>query len=100
MTRCGGCSARNWPTAPAGDELIEAVTVDAISENLYTSGQPDPDLVIRTSGEQRLSGFLLWQSAYSEMWFTEAYWPEFRRVDFLRALRDYTRRRHRRVRCM
>ena len=78
-----------------GDQLIEAVTVDAISENLYTSGQPDPDLVIRTSGEQRLSGFLLWQSAYSEMWFTEAYWPEFRRVDFLRALRDYTAR-HRR----
>ena len=62
----------------------------AISENLYTSGQPDPDLVIRTSGEQRLSGFLLWQSAYSEMWFTEAHWPAFRRVDFLRALRDYS----------
>jgi short-chain Z-isoprenyl diphosphate synthase len=78
-----------------GDQLIEAVTIDAISENLYTSGQPDPDLVIRTSGEQRLSGFLLWQSAYSEMWFTEAYWPAFRRVDFLRALRDYTVR-HRR----
>jgi short-chain Z-isoprenyl diphosphate synthase len=77
------------------EQLVEAVTVDAISENLYTSGQPDPDLVIRTSGEQRLSGFLLWQSAYSEMWFTEAYWPEFRRVDFLRALRDYTAR-HRR----
>lgn len=79
----------------SGDQLIEAVTIDAISENLYTSGQPDPDLVIRTSGEQRLSGFLLWQSAYSEMWFTEAYWPAFRRVDFLRALRDYTVR-HRR----
>jgi short-chain Z-isoprenyl diphosphate synthase len=78
-----------------GDQLMEAVTAEAISENLYTSGQPDPDLVIRTSGEQRLSGFLLWQSAYSEMWFTEAYWPEFRRVDFLRALRDYTAR-HRR----
>lgn len=78
-----------------GEQLIEAVTIDAISENLYTSGQPDPDLVIRTSGEQRLSGFLLWQSAYSEMWFTEAYWPAFRRVDFLRALRDYTGR-HRR----
>lgn len=78
-----------------GDQLIEAVTAEAISENLYTSGQPDPDLVIRTSGEQRLSGFLLWQSAYSEMWFTEAYWPAFRRVDFLRALRDYTAR-HRR----
>lgn len=78
-----------------GDELVAAVTVDAISENLYTSGQPDPDLVIRTSGEQRLSGFLLWQSAYSEMWFTEAHWPAFRRVDFLRALRDYSLR-HRR----
>ena len=78
-----------------GEQLVEGVTADAISENLYTSGQPDPDLVIRTSGEQRLSGFLLWQSAYSEMWFTEAYWPAFRRVDFLRALRDYTNR-HRR----
>jgi short-chain Z-isoprenyl diphosphate synthase len=77
------------------EQLIESVTIDGISENLYTSGQPDPDLVIRTSGEQRLSGFLLWQSAYSEMWFTEAHWPAFRRVDFLRALRDYTRR-HRR----
>jgi short-chain Z-isoprenyl diphosphate synthase len=77
------------------EQLVDAVTVDAISENLYTSGQPDPDLVIRTSGEQRLSGFLLWQSAYSEMWFTEAHWPAFRRVDFLRALRDYSLR-HRR----
>ena len=77
------------------EQMIDGVTIDAISENLYTSGQPDPDLVIRTSGEQRLSGFLLWQSAYSEMWFTEAHWPAFRRVDFLRALRDYSRR-HRR----
>jgi len=79
----------------AAEELVDAVTVEAISENLYTSGQPDPDLVIRTSGEQRLSGFLLWQSAYSEMWFAEAHWPAFRRVDFLRALRDYSHR-HRR----
>jgi len=77
------------------EELVDAVTIDAISDNLYTSGQPDPDLVIRTSGEQRLSGFLLWQSANSEMWFTEAHWPDFRRVDFLRALRDYSLR-HRR----
>lgn len=77
------------------EQMIEAVTIEGISENLYTSGQPDPDLVIRTSGEQRLSGFLLWQSAYSEMWFTEAHWPDFRQVDFLRALRDYSRR-HRR----
>lgn len=78
-----------------GEELIDAVSVAGIDANLYTSGQPDPDLVIRTSGEQRLSGFLLWQSAYSEIWFTDAYWPEFRRVDFLRALRDYTARNRR-----
>nr|WP_221247232.1 isoprenyl transferase [Gordonia humi] len=76
-------------------EMVEAVTVAGIDANLYTSGQPDPDLVIRTSGEQRLSGFLLWQSAYSEIWFTDAYWPEFRRVDFLRALRDYAARNRR-----
>ncbi|ACY20927.1 undecaprenyl diphosphate synthase [Gordonia bronchialis DSM 43247] len=76
-------------------EMIDAVTVEAIDANLYTKGQPDPDLVIRTSGEQRLSGFLLWQSAYSEIWFTDAYWPEFRRVDFLRALRDYSARNRR-----
>jgi short-chain Z-isoprenyl diphosphate synthase len=90
-----GLLGKELANGRTGDQLIEAVTIDAIEENLYTSGQPDPDLVIRTSGEQRLSGFLLWQSAYSEMWFTEAYWPEFRRVDFLRALRDYTAR-HRR----
>lgn len=77
------------------EELAEVLDVDHIAENLYTSGQPDPDLVIRTSGEQRLSGFLLWQSAHSEFWFCEAYWPEFRKVDFLRALRDYGAR-HRR----
>jgi short-chain Z-isoprenyl diphosphate synthase len=77
------------------EELAEVLDVDHIAEHLYTSGQPDPDLVIRTSGEQRLSGFLLWQSAHSEFWFCEAYWPEFRRVDFLRALRDYGTR-HRR----
>ncbi len=78
-----------------GEDLVQSITVNAIGQHLYTSGQPDPDLVIRTSGEQRMSGFLLWQSAYSEIWFTEAYWPEFRRVDFLRALRDYAAR-HRR----
>ena len=90
-----GLLAKELANGVSGEKLIEAVTAEAISENVYTSGQPDPDLVIRTSGEQRLSGFLLWQSAYSEMWFTEAYWPEFRRVDFLRALRDYSAR-HRR----
>ncbi|GAA4850512.1 isoprenyl transferase [Saccharopolyspora rosea] len=77
------------------EELAEVLTVDHIAEHLYTSGQPDPDLLIRTSGEQRLSGFMLWQSAHSEYWFCEAYWPAFRRVDFLRALRDYAVR-HRR----
>jgi short-chain Z-isoprenyl diphosphate synthase len=87
-----GLLSKQLANGATAEHLIESVTVDAISENLYTSGQPDPDLVIRTSGEQRLSGFLLWQSAYSEMWFTEAHWPAFRRVDFLRALRDYTLR--------
>lgn len=77
------------------DELAEVLDVDQIAEHMYTSGQPDPDLLIRTSGEQRLSGFMLWQSVHSEFWFCEAYWPEFRRTDFLRALRDYAIR-HRR----
>lgn len=77
------------------EELADQVTVDHIAEHLYTKGQPDPDLVIRTSGEQRMSGFLLWQSAQSEFYFCEAYWPDFRRVDFLRALRAYGER-HRR----
>lgn len=74
------------------EELAEILDVEHIAEHLYTRGQPDPDLVIRTSGEQRLSGFLLWQSAHSEFHFCEAYWPDFRRVDFLRALREYARR--------
>lgn len=78
-----------------GQDLVDGMTVEAIGQHLYTSGQPDPDLVIRTSGEQRLSGFLLWQSAYSEIWFTEAYWPAFRRIDFLRAMRDYGARNRR-----
>ncbi|KQB85894.1 isoprenyl transferase [Corynebacterium lowii] len=76
-------------------ELAEKVTVDSVSHHLYTSGQPDPDLLIRTSGEQRLSGFLLWQTAYSEIWFTDTYWPAFRRIDFLRALREYSKRTRR-----
>ncbi len=76
-------------------DLAEVLDVEHIAAHLYTKGQPDPDLVIRTSGEQRLSGFLLWQSANSEFWFCEAYWPDFRRVDFLRALRDYAARERR-----
>ncbi len=77
------------------DELIDSLDVDHIAEHLYTRGQPDPDLVIRTSGEQRLSGFLLWQTAHSEFYFCDVNWPDFRRTDFLRALRDYAAR-HRR----
>jgi short-chain Z-isoprenyl diphosphate synthase len=77
------------------DELASVLDADHISEHLYTRGQPDPDLVIRTSGEQRLSGFLLWQSAHSEFYFCEAYWPDFRKVDFLRALRAYSVRTRR-----
>ncbi|MDO8732317.1 MAG: isoprenyl transferase [Actinomycetota bacterium] len=77
------------------DELAQFIDVEHIAKHLYTKGQPDPDLVIRTSGEQRLSGFLLWQSAHSEFYFCEAYWPDFRHVDFLRALRAYGDR-HRR----
>jgi short-chain Z-isoprenyl diphosphate synthase len=77
------------------EELAEVLDVEHIAEHLYTAGLPDPDLVIRTSGEQRLGGFLLWQSAHSEFYFCDAYWPAFRKVDFLRALRSYAGR-HRR----
>lgn len=77
------------------EQIIDSVGVSDISDKLYTRGQPDPDLVIRTSGEQRLSGFLMWQSAYSEFYFCEALWPAFRRVDFIRALRDYSSRNRR-----
>ena len=77
------------------EQLAEMLTPDLIAEHLYSGGQPDPDLLIRTSGEQRLSGFLLWQSANSEFYFAEALWPDFRRVDFLRAIRDFEKR-HRR----
>ncbi|MCC9195560.1 isoprenyl transferase [Arthrobacter sp. zg-Y820] len=76
-------------------EITEELCDTQIAEYLYTRGQPDPELVIRTSGEQRLSGFLMWQSAYSEFYFCEALWPDFRRVDFLRALRDYASRQRR-----
>jgi short-chain Z-isoprenyl diphosphate synthase len=77
------------------EEIAEELDVEHISEHMYTKGQPDPDLVIRTSGEQRLSGFLLWQSAHSEFYFCEAYWPDFRRADFLRALRAFAARQRR-----
>jgi short-chain Z-isoprenyl diphosphate synthase len=74
------------------DGIAAAIDADAIASHLYTAGMPDPDLVIRTSGESRLSGFLLWQAAYAEYAFVDVFWPAFRHVDFLRALRDFTRR--------
>ena len=71
---------------------IEEITEQTISDNIYTAGQPDPDLVIRTSGEQRLSNFLLWQIAYSEFVFSNKYWPEFSNEDLLEAIKDYQHR--------
>lgn len=77
------------------EQVAEQLRPEDIGDHLYTTGLPDPDLIIRTSGEVRLSGFLMWQSAHSEFYFCDTYWPEFRRVDFLRALRDYQRRSRR-----
>ena len=77
------------------EQLAETLDIEHIAEHLYTAGQPDPDLVIRTSGEQRLGGFLLWQSTHSEFYFCDAHWPAFRKVDFLRALRSYSERNRR-----
>ena len=77
------------------EEVAASLSEEDITDHLYTKGQPDPDLVIRTSGEQRLSGFLLWQSVHSEYYFCEVNWPAFRRVDFLRALRDFASRERR-----
>jgi short-chain Z-isoprenyl diphosphate synthase len=78
-----------------GADLAESITIDDITSHLYTCGLPDPDLIIRTSGEVRLSGFLLWQSAYSEFYFCDAFWPVFRKIDFLRAIRSYQQRSRR-----
>lgn len=72
--------------------LAQTLEIDQIGDHLYTKGQPDPDLIIRTSGEQRMSGFLIWQSVHSEFYFCEALWPDFRKVDFLRALRSFAQR--------
>ena len=76
-------------------ETVELVTPEAIRRYLYAPDLPDPDLIIRTSGEIRLSGFLLWQSVHSEFHFTDVYWPAFRKIDFLRALRAFQQRRRR-----
>jgi undecaprenyl diphosphate synthase len=75
--------------------LVDSLTADDITNHLYTTGIPDPDLIIRTSGEIRLSGFLLWQSAYSEFYFCDALWPLFRKIDFLRAIRSFQHRNRR-----
>lgn len=75
--------------------LAQTITVDGIADYLYTGGQPDLDLVIRTSGEQRLSDFMIWQAAHSEFYFVEALGPDLREVDFLRAMRDFGRRQRR-----
>ncbi len=85
------CAERGLSVAEAAD----LVTPEAIGRHLYLPHLPDPDLIIRTSGELRLSGFMLWQSAYSEFYFTDVNWPEFRRIDFLRAIRAYQARTRR-----
>jgi short-chain Z-isoprenyl diphosphate synthase len=77
------------------ERVIADLTPEAIAAHLYTTGTPDPDLIIRTSGEIRLSGFLMWQSAHSEFYFCDPYWPEFRKTDFLRALREFASRQRR-----
>ena len=74
---------------------VEDINEDVVSKNLYTEGLDDPNLIIRTSGEERLSGFLLWQSSYSELYFCESLWPELRKDDFLRAIRSYQQRERR-----
>ncbi|MDE2150511.1 MAG: di-trans,poly-cis-decaprenylcistransferase [Gammaproteobacteria bacterium] len=76
-------------------EATESLTTEDISAHLYAAPCPDPDFIIRTSGEVRLSGFLLWQSVYSEFYFCDVFWPEFRWLDFLRALRAYQKRQRR-----
>ncbi len=75
-----------------GKITIDDVDEELVSKNLYTAGLDDPNLIIRTSGEERLSGFLLWQSSYSELYFCETLWPELRKVDFIRAIRSYQER--------
>ncbi len=77
------------------EAVIDELSPELIAEHLYSTGTPDPDLIIRTSGEIRLSGFLLWQSAHSEFYFCDPYWPEFRKTDFLRALREFASRQRR-----
>jgi len=79
----------------SGQIDIDDIDADLISSNLYTSGLPDPDLILRTSGEERISNFLLWQLAYSELYFADVFWPNMRRIDFLRAIRSFQQRKRR-----
>ncbi|MFP3914513.1 MAG: polyprenyl diphosphate synthase [Actinomycetota bacterium] len=79
----------------AAEEISARIDAESLARHMYSADLPDPDLLIRTSGESRLSGFLLWQSAYSEFVFVDVFWPAFRRVDFLRAIRDFSRRERR-----
>ena len=76
----------------SGELTVEDVCEDLLSSHLYTGDMPDPDLILRTSGEVRVSNFLLWQLAYSELYFTDVFWPGFRYIDFLRAIRSYQQR--------
>lgn len=78
-----------------GDLNIEDITEPTVSTYLYTNGLPDPDLILRTSGEERISNFLLWQLAYSELYFSDVYWPAFQKRDFLKAIKTYQQRQRR-----
>jgi undecaprenyl diphosphate synthase len=76
-------------------ESLETLSPENFGAYLYTAGQPDPDLIIRTSGEYRLSNFLLWQSAYAEIYVTDTLWPDFDKLELIKALMDYTSRQRR-----
>jgi len=79
----------------SGEITVSQIDADLISDNLYTSDLPDPDLILRTSGEERVSNFLLWQLAYSELYFADVFWPDMRKIDFLRAIRSFQQRKRR-----
>ena len=79
----------------AGELKAQDITLNDIDGNLYTSGLPDPDLIIRPSGEYRLSNFLIWQAAYSELWFSDILWPDFTADDLDKAIIDYGKRNRR-----
>jgi tritrans,polycis-undecaprenyl-diphosphate synthase [geranylgeranyl-diphosphate specific] len=78
-----------------GKLSVDDIDENTVSKHLFTGDLPDPDLILRTSGEERISNFLLWQLAYAELYFSDVYWPEFRKVDFMRAIRSFQRRKRR-----